>query len=171
MTRIAMGLGEELYDKRRSSSVVGFSSFIKRMMESKQKAISYAQRAFNALDTTCKGYLTKDEILEPIYYHGVETHQSLSGLLRIVGEKSDSYKFELEEFDRINCHFEFYKKVISADLVIPDFLLFKQKFHQFFNDVKEEQKMNPQGEVSVIFPTLAQVNPDYFATSFCSLQG
>jgi len=61
-------------DRRRSNSVIGFSNIIKRMMDSKQKASTYAQKAFAALDTTSKGYLTKDEILEPIYYHGVETH-------------------------------------------------------------------------------------------------
>ena len=84
--------------------------------------------------------------------------------------KDCGYKFDFAEFERINCHFEFYKKVLGGDLVIPDFSLFKQKYLKYFNEIKNDQTGKYSGgQVASIFPSLSKVNPDFFATSFCSL--
>mmetsp|Transcript_42935 Transcript_42935/g.31357 ORF Transcript_42935/g.31357 Transcript_42935/m.31357 type:complete len:93 (+) Transcript_42935:424-702(+) len=92
--------------------------------------------------------------------------------MRIVSSKDDDYRFEFQEFERINSHFEIYKKVLSGELVIPDFHSFKETFGSYYNLIQQDREGKfGQGKVPSIFPSLAKANPNYFATSFCSLAG
>lgn len=89
----------------------------------KPAQISFSNRAFRALDTNSKGYLTKEELLRPIQYQGVETHGALQSLIHKVKTTND-YQFDAREFETMTTQYEFYKKVLSFDLVVPDFSRF-----------------------------------------------
>jgi len=124
------------------------------------------------LDADLKGYLTREEILAPIEYQGVTLHSSLQELIQVITSTDDSHKFNLQEFEGYTTHYEFYKKVLSFDLVIHDFDLFVRSFRKIFSEIKEDrQGLYQAGAPADYIPTLAKAYPNYFASSFCSTHG
>jgi len=63
-----------------------------------------------------------------------------------------------------------FKKVIECDLIIPQFDYFTKELNLIFNQVKNDPSYT-SGEVASYIPALARANPEYFATSFCSING
>lgn len=110
-----------LEEKKTQSNPGGLISALRKIIDSKKPIESFSMRAFKALDTEMKGYLTKAEILDSIYYQGVSTHLALSELIHMVESKGVGHQFTYAEFDDLLTHFEFYKSVLSFDLVMHDF--------------------------------------------------
>lgn len=86
--------------------------------------------------------------------------------------KEDAYEFSLKEFEEITTKYEFYKKVLSFDLIIPNFNSFQFAFERAFNEIVNDPKQEYQGgEVASYIPPLALANPEWLASSFCSANG
>mmetsp|Transcript_36335 Transcript_36335/g.26958 ORF Transcript_36335/g.26958 Transcript_36335/m.26958 type:complete len:155 (+) Transcript_36335:67-531(+) len=113
---------------------------IRNLLEYNKKAQSFGERAWAALDTEAKGYLTSKEILEPIIYSGVENHGALQDLIHRVKASPPNHKFELHEFQHYTSHFEFFKKVLQFDLVLHDFDLFANTYRRTFEAILEDRE-------------------------------
>jgi Ca2+-binding EF-hand superfamily protein len=72
---------------------------------------TFSFNAFRALDTENKGYLTQEEILQPLQLLGVIDHYLLKNLVKRVREKKMN-KFSFIEFDEFIGQTEFLRKVI-----------------------------------------------------------
>mmetsp|Transcript_21665 Transcript_21665/g.20787 ORF Transcript_21665/g.20787 Transcript_21665/m.20787 type:complete len:107 (+) Transcript_21665:248-568(+) len=97
-----------------------------------KKMMTFSQRAFQALDSENKGYLTQEQILAPIMYQGVHKHLGLKQLIHSVESREANYKFDEPAFSNITNHYEFFKKVLQANLIIHDFNKFKKNFEGMY---------------------------------------
>lgn len=61
----------------------------------------------------------------------------------------------------------FIRRALTGRLIIPDFKGFCDDFTEIFDKVKEETS----GHVASYIPTLASVNPKFFAASVCTVDG
>lgn len=61
----------------------------------------------------------------------------------------------------------FFSRVISDELIIPDFQVFSERVKHIY----ESAKRNRDGQVAVYIPQLARVNPEQFAVSVCTIDG
>ena len=86
---------------------------------------SWDNRAFKALDTEAKGYLTRDEILDLLVNQGVYNHHSLAELIRNLEAKDPKDQILFEEFKKLVHGLFFLKRVLEWDLTIPHFDKFR----------------------------------------------
>lgn len=72
----------------------------------------------------------------------------------------------------LTTQYEFYKRVLSFDLVVPNFQIFKEDFKRCYNEIKLDVNNEFQdGHVADYIPTLARVDTSLFASAFCSTDG
>lgn len=140
-------------------------------MESKSVEDPWTLRAFKALDTHHKGYLLAPEILNVIKLEGVYTHHSLSDVIQDLEAKGDE-QITFDDFKDWTQSLHFLKKVLEWDLTIPNFQEFSHYIEQSFLEIKEDpQNKYSTGKVATYIPPLANANPNWFATGFCTTDG
>jgi hypothetical protein len=71
------------------------------------------------LDSDCRGYLFKDELLDHIKSSGTITTHQLRDLVSSLEEKTSKDKIYLEEFEELIKGRNFIKTVLENNLVIP----------------------------------------------------
>ena len=63
-------------------------------------------------------------------------------------------------------------QVIKDKLAIPAFGTFRDRFYKFYLEVKNDpEQIYQSGELANYIPPLANVDPNLFATAFCSVDG
>ena len=62
----------------------------------------------------------------------------------------------------------FLKRVLERNLTIPMFEIFTENYEKAFLQVREEPQYR-DGEIATYIPPLALANPEWFASSFCSV--
>lgn len=139
---------------------------------SKKSKKSWAGQAFMALDTENRGYLLKHELLDHFHHSGVYTHHGLAGLIAYLEAKSHKCPITFEEFNEFSAKDNFVKRVLENNLIIPQYINVKKVLLEAFKEIKEdsEAKYN-HGKIASYIPDLANADPDWFATAFCSTDG
>lgn len=113
------------------------------MVEPQSISVEYdawAKTSFQALDTHGRGYLYKNEVLEPIIDQGVQNNHSLDELitgknpsfalttLLALNKKRADEPINFEEYAKLVHGLIFLKRVYIWDLTIPHFNVFRRKY-------------------------------------------
>jgi glutaminase len=128
-----------------------------------------AERIFNALDIDSRGYVLKAEILGALHDRGilsddVRIRQTVQGL----AARTEKERITLGIFRLLVApHITLIEKALTGNLVIPDF----KNFASFVTNLYNRTLQNKQGEVSGYIPELANVDPQSYALSVCTVDG
>ena len=136
-------------------------------------SISWALRAFRALDSSNNGYVVKSDLLNHFAANGLMDHHALEPIIRnlssfpVDGEISLQHFSDLERVSDL-----FFKSIFESRLVVPQFTSFVNAFKVMYDEVRTDAVKNYSwGEVATYIPSLARANRNWFATAFCSSDG
>ena len=140
---------------------------------SEQKTLSWALRAFEALDSAGRGYLLKSELLDHFKANGLLDHHALEPIIRVLNNATDEPKITLQRFSELERVSDlFFKSIFESRLVVPQFTKFVTAFKTMYDDVRTDAVKNYSwGSVATYIPSLARAKRDWFATAFCSSDG
>lgn len=103
---------------------------------------------------------------------GVYKHGALQPLIQLLESKSHKCRITFEEFEHLSQTNNFLKRVIEANLVIPEYVKFAHNFEKVFAQIKHDPDSKyTHGVVASYIPPLAKASPDWFASAFCSTDG
>ena len=136
-------------------------------------SLSWALRAFRALDSSNNGYVVKSDLLNHFAANGLMDHHALEPIIRnlssfpVDGEISLQHFSDLERVSDL-----FFKSIFESRLVVPQFTSFVNAFKVMYDEVRTDAVKNYSwGEVATYIPSLARANRNWFATAFCSSDG
>ena len=138
----------------------------------KEPPMSWAGRAFKALDSENRGFLYKNELLDHIKKGGVYSHHQLQTLINALEVKSPKDPILFQEFEYLLHGQNFIKRVLENNLVIPQYPSVHNNFEESFKEIKEDKdNLYSGGEVASYIPSLFKADPKWFASAFCSADG
>lgn len=137
------------------------------------KSVSWALRAFGALDSANRGHLLKNELLAHFKANGLMEHHALEPIIRSLTNSTDDSKITMQRFIELERVSDlFFKSIFESRLVVPQFTKFVSAFKAMYDDVRTDAVKNYSwGHVATYIPSLARAKRDWFATAFCSSDG
>ena len=109
-------------------------------------------------------YIKKNQLLNFIKSKGISiTDNRLKKDLENLSDKIDAEKFE----ELINTNVLLFQKIFENDLIISDW----NKFINTIDTIYEKTKNHNLGKLADYIPQLANVNPDLYSISICSIDG
>ena len=95
---------------------------------------------------------------------------ALRDFIQNLEKKGEKEAIDLTEFNKIVNGLAFLKKVFEYDLSIPEFETLIDSIKEAYYEIKEDEtKEYSGGKIATYIPPLAKANPNWFATSFCSV--
>ena len=139
------------------------------LMEKNNIKISIEKRFFLSLLNDSSDNVKISEILRKIENMGflkddprfIKLRANFMGLT-----KSDSISYEEFKYC-IEHHICILNKILTKDLIIPDF----DKFTETMENIYEETKKDNKGNVASYIPQLKRVNPEQYGLSICTIDG
>ncbi len=133
---------------------------------------------FQTIDHNNKGFITKGQIFQLLEKRGLNTTdphiQSIFGFLNRrakdtkIQTKINPEKITEKDFNTIiKNHENFINKIAEDTLIIPNFHKFSAQIEAIFKKTAK----NKTGKVATYIPQLAQIDPDQFALSLCTIDG
>ena len=136
-------------------------------------SLSWALRAFRALDSTNNGYVVKSDLLNHFAANGLMDHHALEPIIRNLSSFPADGEISLQHFTDLERVSDlFFKSIFESRLVVPQFTSFVNAFRVMYDDVRTGAVKNYSwGDVATYIPSLARANRNWFATAFCSSDG
>ncbi len=127
------------------------------------------ERIFNALDLASHGHIFKKGLLEALGNRGIlENDTRIRQTTLALAKYKQKEKITLPLFRQlVGQHITLIEKALTGNLVIPDF----KNFASFIENLYNRTLQNKRGEVSDYIPQLAQVEPQHYALSVCTVDG
>ena len=128
-----------------------------------------AERLFNALDVDSKGYILKKDLVQALNNCGILADDvRISQITEGLKKYSATNHIALNAFRfLVTPHITLIEKALTGGLVIPDF----KNFASFITNLFNRTLQNKEGDVSGYIPELADVNPNHYALSVCTVDG
>ena len=125
-------------------------------------------RIFSSLDNKSRGTISENDIWSELFRAGIQKNDPrLAKFKELLSLLRDPNQITLDEFKNIINQTIILKKVLTLQLIIPDFESFARELKEIFLFTKK----NTSGKVADYIPQLARVSPDFYAVSVCSLDG
>lgn len=127
----------------------------------------FLQNCFFTFDITNKGFIKKQEIIDLFLKRGFAMNNPYAtGIAKGLKEVSREEKIDLKKFLQITSgQVAVMKKIMSDQMIIPNFHLFRSNIEAVFKDVS----LNTGGETAQYIPQLANVDPEQFGLSICTV--
>jgi glutaminase len=136
-------------------------------------SVSWALRAFKAIDSDNRGHILKHEILNHFSANGLMDHDLLLPIISSLQKMSDEAPISLPQFSELGRVSDlFFKAIFESRLIVPQFSIFVRAFKDMFDQVRTDAVKNYSwGHVATYIPSLARAKRHWFATAFCSSDG
>lgn len=158
--------------------------FIQSEFEQERKGIS---QIYSSLDVGKKGFVTIGDLELALKKQGLETRtnpemnslmQELTSSITSGSQSQDpstpnsqAYKDKIIDFDTffnmVGGKDNVISRALTGGLAIPDWCNFCAEIKKIF----EETRSNDAGNVATYIPQLAEVNPNYYGLSICTVDG
>lgn len=126
-------------------------------------------RIFHALDVESRGYIFKNTFVHALLDRGVLLNDvRIRQTAQALKKYTDKEKINAVSFrSLVSPHITLIEKALTGHLVIPDF----KNFVSFLTNLYNRTLQNSVGQVSDSIPQLANVNPNHYALSICTVDG
>jgi glutaminase len=126
-------------------------------------------RIFDSLDTTSRGYIYKDEIIEALAIRGiVQGDLRIKETMTALKKHTKESKISPKEFRSIvGANITLIEKAVTGNLIIPDF----KNFCSFITNLYNRTLQDKKGTVSSYLTTLKNMNAEGYAISICTVDG
>jgi glutaminase len=154
-----------------SSKVVNFSNQLENIENNNSD--KELKVLFNSLDLESDGTIPLSRLNDVLNNMGIKNDDPRininASLIQKNSANNQSDYLNFNNFKTIisNSNGTLIKDAIQGNLIIPDFIGFKEEIKKIFEDTK----LNKSGNVATYIPQLGRVNPEHYAVSVCTIDG